>query len=49
MIQALSRRAICVAVFAHTSTMVEKRIWRARVEDVIVSDSGKQGLQASLL
>jgi len=33
----------------HTSTMVEKRIWRARVEDAAVTDSGKEGLQASLL
>jgi len=33
----------------HTSTMVEKRIWRAQVEDAVVADSGKDGVQASLL
>ena len=33
----------------HTSTMVEKRIWRAPVEDHVVADSGTKGLQARLL
>jgi len=33
----------------HTSTMVEKRIWRAQVEGTVVADSGKDSVKASLL
>jgi very-short-patch-repair endonuclease len=33
----------------HTSTMVEKRVWRAPVEEHVVADSGTQGLQRRLL
>ena len=33
----------------HTSTMVEKRIWRAPVEESVATNSGTEGLQASLL
>jgi very-short-patch-repair endonuclease len=33
----------------HTSTMVEKRVWRAPVEDILVADEGMEGLQARLL
>jgi very-short-patch-repair endonuclease len=33
----------------HTSTMVEKRVWRIPVEDSVAVNSGTEGLQASLL
>ena len=32
----------------HTSTMVEKRIWRVSVEDAVVADSAIDGLQTGL-
>jgi very-short-patch-repair endonuclease len=33
----------------HTNTMVEKRVWQRPVEDAAITDSGTEGLQASLL
>jgi very-short-patch-repair endonuclease len=33
----------------HTSMMVEKRVWRAPVEDTVLDDLGTHGLQARLL
>ena len=32
----------------HTSTMVEKRLWRVSVEDAVVADSAMDGLQTGL-
>jgi len=37
-----------IGALEHTSTMVEKRVWRVPAEDAVAADSATEGLQARL-